>query len=194
MFSNILNLATYMIIILILRSSHTAHVVQTMFLLCIVFFRYTAVVIIPILSIMTPLLTSIKNDVLKTREMYKQYYQWILIIGVITLIICKSLFAMVITRFYASTYWELPAYFNFFTYMIPLSFLSALNASVMGALGKIKLIFRIELICILLLVLLCIYGQVFIISDHHVFYYMLFVYLTLRFLFESYGAYRSVYR
>lgn len=192
MLNNGFNLLNYTIIAFIIRSAHIDFNIQIILLLCVVFFRYTGVAIAPVFSIMNPLFTAIKNDTAGVNKMYRKYYVIILVMSLCTLLACRLFFGIIITNFYAKAYRDLPAYFNFFAYLIPLSFLNSLNASVMAALGKIKYTFRVEVVCTIVLVLFFSYDLLLPIVDYKWLYYIILIHLTIKFLLQSYGAYKTV--
>ncbi|MGC4014668.1 MAG: hypothetical protein QM755_09165 [Luteolibacter sp.] len=193
-FNNGLNLLNFSILALIVRSSHTDASIQIILLLCIIFFRYTGVAIAPFLPVMTPSLTSNKNDKGRVKKLYIKYYAFILGISIIAVLGCKFLLGLIITRFYAAAYHSLPIYFSFFAWLIPLSFLNSLNATVMSALGKIKYTFKVEVVCTILLSLFLTYGLISPFTEYHIFYYIVLTHLTAKFLLQSWGAYQAVYK
>jgi O-antigen/teichoic acid export membrane protein len=187
-FNNGLNLLNFAIITFMLRSSRTSMNDQTMFLLCIVFLSYTSVAITPVFAIMTPLFTVIKNKTPAVREMYKKYFLFTLGFSFLGFFFCRFFFSYIIIGFYARSYWDLPSYFDIFTYLLPVYFLIIYNASVMAAIGKIKYSFSIEVLSTLILVSFFVYGSLFPITDHHTFYYMTCLHLILKVSLQLYSV------
>jgi len=192
MFNNCLNLLYYTIIALIIRSAHIALHIQIILGLCILFFRYTAVAIAPLFSTMSPQLTRIKNDTAAVQKMYKKYFVIISAMSLFILLGCRFFFSFIIIHFYAAAYRDLPEFFNFFCYLIPLLFLNSYNSSAMAALGKIKFATWAELICTLLLVLFFVYNLLSPITGYHVFYYMVLIHLAVKFLILGFGVLKTI--
>ena len=192
MFNNGLNLLSYIIIAFIIRSSHIDINIQIIFMLCIVFFRYTGVAIAPVFSIMNPLFTSIKNDTAGIKKLYIKYCIIISVMSLLALITCRLFFSFIIDHFYAISYRDLPGYFYFFCYMIPLLFINSLNSSVLAALGKIKYTFKTEVVCTIVLLAFFFYNLLSPITIYNVFYYIVLAHLCVKFLMLCYGTYTEI--
>jgi O-antigen/teichoic acid export membrane protein len=192
MLNNGLNVLYYTVIAFIIRSSALDIHIQILLGLCIIFFRYTAVAIAPLFSTMNPQLTRIKNEDEQVRKMYKKYLVITVILGFITLLACRFLFRYFIGCFYDPAYYDLPDFFNFFAYLIPLLFLNSLNGSVLAALGKIKYTTRVEVICTLLLLAFFVYNLFAPVADYRLVFYVILAHLLLRFLMLNYGAYKHI--
>jgi O-antigen/teichoic acid export membrane protein len=192
MVNNGLNVLYYMILALIIRTSGIGLHMQIILGLCIMFFRYTAVAVTPIFSTMNPQLTLIKDDMPGVKKMYKKYFRLTLLLGACTLLACRFLFKYVIGYFYNVSYHDLPPYFNFFAYLIPLLFINSLNSSVMAAVGKIKFTAIAEIVCTLLLVAFFIYNLVSPVGTYYVFYYFVFIHIVVKFLVLSAGTYKAL--
>ncbi len=194
MVNNGLNVLYYTIFAFIIRSSGVALHMQIILGLCIMFFRYTAVAVAPVFATMNPRITAVKNEAAKVRKMYGRYFVFTLLVGTATLAGCLLFFGDIISRFYAAAYSDLPAFFYFFCYLIPLLFLNSLNGSVLAALGRIKYTTLTEVICTLVLVFFLVYNVVKPITDYRVFYYMVVTHLAIKFLLLEYGVLTSVKR
>lgn len=192
MFNNGLGLLYFTIMAFIIRGSGLDLHMQVIMGLCFMFFRYTGVAIAPMISIINPLLVAARNDRALAWKMYRRYFIYIVGMGILTTLLCRLLFGFIVTRFYASSYQDLPQYFYFFAYLIPLSFLNSLNASAMNAMGKIKYTFRTEVICTVLLMLFFIYNLVSPVGDYRIFYYMVSVHLVIKGILQMSGAYKLV--
>ena len=192
MANNGLNLLYYTIIALIIRLSQLDVHLQIIMGLCIIFFRYTVVAIAPIFSTMNPQLTLIKNDSFKVQTMYKKYLVITALLSVSMLLICRYFFGFFIEHFYAASYNDLPRFFNFFAYLVPLLFLNSFNGSVMASLGKIKYTTVVEVVCTLILAIFFVYNLVWPITGYQLFYYVILIHLSIKFLMLNYGAYKTI--
>lgn len=194
MVNNGLNVLYYTIIALIIHSSALALQQQIVMGLCITFFRFTAVAIAPLFSTMSPQFTRIKNDSSKVWAMYKKYFVAVLLISLVTMLGCRFFFGIIITNFYDPSYHDVPAYFNFFCYLIPLLFINALNGTAAGALGKIKYTTRTEIICTALLLLFLVFTFVSPIADYRLLNYMVLAHLVVKFVLLGLGTYKTIKR
>jgi O-antigen/teichoic acid export membrane protein len=192
LFNNGLSMLYYTFIIFIITSSHIDTHLKIIFGLCFMFFRYAGVAVAPVISMVAPQFTVIKNNLEKVRKLYKRQLLIIGIISVLTMIMVRLLFGFVITHFYAKPYYDLPIYFYFFSYLIPLSFINSLNATVIAAMGKIKYTFKTEVVCTCLLGVFFLYNLWSPVSDYHFFYYIVLIHLTVKFLMQAYGSYSVV--
>ena len=187
-----LNVLYYTIIAIIIRYSNIELHLQIILGLCIIFFRYTVVTIAPMFSIMSPQLTLIKNDHERVQAMYRKYLVLVSVVSVAMLLVCRFFLSFFITRFYAPSYHDLPLFFNFFCYLIPLLFLNSLNGAFMAALGKIKFTAVVEIICTLILASFFIYNLFTPIGDYTMFYYIILIHLSVKCLLLHYGTYTTI--
>ena len=194
MLNNGMNVFYYLIIAFIIRSSQLDPHTKIVMSLCIVFFRYTGAVVAPFVSITIPQFTRIKNDLLNVKKLYQKHFVFILMLSLFTLIGCRFLFGYVINQFYAASYHDIPEYFYFFCYLIPLLFLNALNTQLIAALGKIKFTFKVEFICTLILVLFYAWNLQFPIVNFHILYYMVLIHLAAKFVMINYGLYQVMFK
>jgi len=170
MLNNALNVLYYTIVAIIIRYSLLETHLQIILGLCIVFFRYTAAAVAPVFSTMIPQLTLIKNDSLRVKALYQKYLLITCVLGVAMLLTCRFLFGFFIDHFYASSYHDLPDFFNFFSYIIPLLFPTSLNGSTLAALGKIKYTTTVEVLCTAILLLFAGYNALWPVVDYHLFF------------------------
>lgn len=192
MVNNGLNVLYFTILALIIRSSALPLHVQIISGLCIVFFRYSAVAVAPLFAIMSPQLTGIKNNTTLVAKMYKRYLLATVVMGVAILLGYRLLFGFVIHTFYAPAYHDLPAYFYYFAWLVPLLFISSLHATMLSALGKIKYTLRTEIFCTALLALFFCYNLFLPVTGYLIFYYFVVAHTCLKCLLLSYGVYRKL--
>lgn len=192
LFNNGLSMLYYTFIIFLITSSHIVPHLKIIFGLCFMFFRYAGVAVAPVISMASPQFTGVKNDRQKVRVLYKRQLAIVAVISLLVVVMTRLCFAFIITHFYARPYYDLPEYFYFFSYLIPLSFANSLNATVIAAMGKIKYTFKTEIVCTCLLLLFFLYNLLAPIADYHFFYYIVLAHLLLKFAMQAYGSYSVI--
>ncbi len=192
MLNNGLNVLYYTLITLILRTSQIETHLQIIIGLSILFFRYTAVSIAPVFATMGPQLTKIRNNTALVRNMYKKYLALSIAFAILIMLGCMFCFSFIINRFYAAAYHDLPGYFTFFTYLIPLLFLNSFHGTFLSAIGKIKTTTIAEIVCTLILLCFLLWNFLSPISNYQIINYMVCIHLVVKFIILSAGTLKNI--
>ena len=192
MLNNGLNVLYYTLITLIIRTSELDTHLQIITGLSLLFFRYSAVSIAPVFASMSPQLTKIKGSTELVQQLYKKYLAFSVSFALLIVLGCMLCFSFVIHRFYAASYHDLPKYFSFYVYLIPLLFINSFHGTFLSAIGKIKTTTLAEIICTVILLCFMAWNFLSPVSNYKFINYMVCIHLVVKFIILSAGILKNI--
>jgi O-antigen/teichoic acid export membrane protein len=114
------------------------------FSIAFVIVKYSLLVLAPFMQLVTPIITPIKKDIKKVKEIFYKYFLYITIFGIFSGILVY-LFSGFIVGFFSKQYELAVELLKIFSWYIPILLINGYSSTILSSLGGIKDILKITL-------------------------------------------------